>query len=97
MLESSTERAQLILRDGQLVELGLEQVAWARPFLDEDRRGPAPRAVDAVLSVGDVVRVELDAEGAYQLSQVPKAQGPWPRSMPNPARSVRWLAGSASP
>lgn len=75
VLESSTERAQLILRDGQLVELGLEQIAWARPFLDEDRRGPAPRAVDAVLSVGDVVRVELDAEGAYQLSQVPKAQG----------------------
>jgi penicillin-binding protein 1A len=75
VLESSAERAQLILRDGQLIELTLEQVAWARPFIDEDRRGPAPRGVTEVLAAGDVVRVELDGEGAYQLSQVPKAQG----------------------
>lgn len=75
VLESSAERAQLILRDGQLVELELAQVAWARPYIDEDRRGPAPRAVDRVLSEGDIVRVELDDEGAYQLSQIPKGQG----------------------
>ncbi len=75
VLESSAERAQLILRDGQVVELELAQVAWARPFIDEDRRGPAPRTVDAVLSAGDIVRVELDDEGAYQLSQIPKGQG----------------------
>ncbi|MCG6117651.1 MAG: PBP1A family penicillin-binding protein [Aquimonas sp.] len=74
VLESTAERALLMLRDGQQVELLLEQVAWARPYLDENRRGPAPRAVDTVLSVGDLVRVLLDDEGSFSLSQIPRVQ-----------------------
>lgn len=95
VLESSAERAQLILRDGQLVELALAQVEWARPFLDEDRRGPAPRAVDTVLAAGDIVRLELDAEGAYQLSQLPKAQAAL-AAVDAETGAVRALAGGFS-
>lgn len=75
VLESEAERALLALRDGQTVELTLEQVAWARPYLDENRRGPSPKTVDAVLKPGDLVRLARDEEGAFVLSQVPKAQG----------------------
>jgi penicillin-binding protein 1A len=75
VLDSAPERASLLLRDGQLIELSLEQLAWARPYIDENRRGPAPKGVDGVLSPGDVVRVELNEEGAYTLSQIPRAQG----------------------
>lgn len=74
VLESAPERALLLLRDGQQVELGLEQVAWARPYLDENRRGPTPRAVDTVLGVGDLVRLVRDDEGGFTLSQIPRAQ-----------------------
>jgi penicillin-binding protein 1A len=95
VLDSAPERASLLLRDGQLIELNLEQVTWARPYIDENRRGPAPKGVDGVLSPGDVVRVELNDEGAYTLSQVPRAQGAL-ASVDAEDGAVRALAGGFS-
>lgn len=40
------------------IPLDLAAVRWARTFIDQDTRGPRISAVDEVLSVGDLVRVE---------------------------------------
>jgi penicillin-binding protein 1A len=69
------ERAQLGLADGQAIELPLEKLAWTREYLDESRRGQAPRSVADRLAPGDLVRVYMDDEGAWQLGQLPKVQG----------------------
>lgn len=74
VLETEAERAQLGLGDGQTVELALEQVAWARDYIDENRRGETPRRVDQRLQRGDIVRLRRDEEGAWQLAQLPKVQ-----------------------
>lgn len=95
VLDSTAERAQLLLRDGQLIELSLAQVSWARAYIDEDRRGPAPRAVDGVLAAGDIVRLALDEEGVYQLSQIPKAQAAL-AAVDAETGAVRALAGGFS-
>jgi penicillin-binding protein 1A len=71
---SDKQNATLYLADGQNVSLDLAAVAWARPRLDEDRRGAAPKAVSDVLKRGDVVRVARDDEGAWKLSQLPGAE-----------------------
>lgn len=63
------------LADGQSVPLALEAVAWARTYVDESRRGPAPKRVDEVVKVGDIVRLARDTEGAWKLSQMPAVQG----------------------
>jgi penicillin-binding protein 1A len=77
--DSSEKIAQVYLDDGQTVSLGLDDVAWARSYQDENRRGAAPKRVDSVLKVGDVVRVarstEAKTEGRWRLAQVPAAQG----------------------
>jgi len=75
VLQADETQANLLLRDGQQVELGLEQVSWARAYQDENRRGPAPKSVSSVLAVGDVVRLERAEDGAYTLSQIPRVQG----------------------
>jgi penicillin-binding protein 1A len=55
-------------------------VAWdnglrqARPYINENRRGPAPKNPAALLSRGDLIRVPPDAAGNMQLQQVPAAQ-----------------------
>jgi len=67
--------ALLRLADGQDVELALESMAWARRYLNENARGPAPKSVDQVLAVGDLVRVRRDVEGKFALAQVPRVQG----------------------
>lgn len=66
-------QAQAVTAFGS-VSLDLEAVAWARPFIDVNRRGRTPRAVDEVLAAGDEVLLEFRG-GAWKLSQRPLAEG----------------------
>ncbi len=75
VLAADENDANLILADGQEATLALEQVRWASPYISAERRGAAPRKVSDVLARGDVVRLTRDAEGAFQLAQIPQAQG----------------------
>lgn len=68
------DEALVQLGDGQIAALGLTAVEWARPYLDDSRRGPTPKRVDDVLKAGDIVRVALDDEGAWKLAQIPAVQ-----------------------
>lgn len=74
VLSAEGERARLALADGQTIELGLDAVAWARPYLSENQRGPTPTRVGDVLARGDVVRVTPGDQREWRLSQLPKAQ-----------------------
>ena len=66
--------AAVQLSDGQSVVLDLDGVKWASPYVDETRRGAAPKSVDAVLKRGDIVRLARATEDSWTLSQIPKAQ-----------------------
>lgn len=72
--ELAKDHATLQLADGQAVSLAFEAVEWARPRIDEDRRGAAPKNISSVLKRGDVVRLQLDAEGNWKLTQIPAAE-----------------------
>jgi penicillin-binding protein 1A len=67
--------ALVYLNDGQSVPLDLEAVSWARAYQDEAHRGPAIKHLDALLKVGDIVRLARNPEGKWRLSQIPAAQG----------------------
>ena len=70
VLEVSAERALVLLRDGK-IELDLNAVKSAKPYINENRKGPAPKAVDEVLAVGELIRIEAQA-GGWHLTQAPK-------------------------
>ena len=72
---SDAKEALIRLDDGQDISLDLAAMAWARPEIDENRRGPAPKRVDEVMKPGDVVRVARDEEGDWRLAQLPAVQG----------------------
>jgi penicillin-binding protein 1A len=72
---SDAKQASIYLAGGQNITLDLAAVHWARPRLSADRVGAAPARVDKLLKRGDVIRVTRDAEGAWQLAQIPAAQG----------------------
>jgi penicillin-binding protein 1A len=95
VLEVTAESAQLYLEDGQSIALGLEQVQWARPYLNESARGPAPKSVDQVLQRGHVVRVMRDSEGNWVLAQLPKAQAALVAIDPD-SGAIRSLVGGFS-
>lgn len=87
VLETTARRARVGLGDGEIGEIPLADMAWARQWYANGRVGaPVSRATD-VVSVGDVVLVEtLDAvsfetaaahnrERRFGLRQVPRVQG----------------------
>ena len=59
--------------EGEVV-LSFEGMEWARPYVNVNRRGPAPKGAGEVLAPGDLVRVLRTGDG-WELAQVPKVQG----------------------
>ncbi|WP_020395293.1 penicillin-binding protein 1A [Thiolinea disciformis] len=57
VLKTGNERADVLLLNEQATSFHLADVAWARAFIESDKRGPAPKRVSDVLKVGDVIRV----------------------------------------
>lgn len=55
-------------------QLGLEALKWARPFISEDKTGPAPTKIDELLAPGDLVRIAFTKDGHPELSQLPAAE-----------------------
>ncbi|MFI4968566.1 MAG: penicillin-binding protein 1A [Lysobacterales bacterium] len=74
VVDSDAGSATIHLDDGQNITLDLASLGWARPHLDEDRRGAAPRSVAAILKRGDIVRLAQDADGKWKLAQIPAAE-----------------------
>ncbi|MCB1737338.1 MAG: peptidase, partial [Gammaproteobacteria bacterium] len=75
VLANEAQSAQIYIRGGQRIDLGWDAIKWARAYIDENRRGPNPKASKDVLAVGDVVRVSEDADKGWQLSQLPAVAG----------------------
>lgn len=75
VVAASAERAEVYLGNGQAIELSRAQVRWARPYVDEDRRGPAPVRVDQALAVGDLIRLQPTSAGDWSLGQAPAVNG----------------------
>ncbi|MEO7012930.1 MAG: penicillin-binding protein 1A [Dokdonella sp.] len=70
-----TNEALIQLADGQSAALDIKAIEWARSYVDDSRRGAAPKQIGEVLKVGDIVRVMRDQEGAWKLAQIPVVQG----------------------
>lgn len=73
------ERAATVyLGRGEAGTIGWAQMEWATPYIDADRRGPAPKRAADVLATGDMIwvrRVEDAAGSAWRLAQVPRVAG----------------------
>ncbi|HEX5420729.1 MAG TPA: PBP1A family penicillin-binding protein, partial [Gammaproteobacteria bacterium] len=69
------QEAQVYLPSLGMQKIGMDAVAWARPYIDDDRTGLAPKAVSDVLAPGDIVRFRRGPDGALELAQLPEVQG----------------------
>jgi penicillin-binding protein 1A len=52
------------------------ELSWARPYINEDQRGPKPKSYSELLKEGDLVWLEKDKiKSNISLTQIPKVQG----------------------
>lgn len=89
------EGVELRLGNGEQGRLAFAQMKWAQPYIDTDRRGPAPKQPADVLKVGDLVRVKSvpEADGpVLRLAQVPRAASALVALDPN-SGAIRALVG----
>jgi penicillin-binding protein 1A len=65
----------VLLRSGEEQPVAWDSMKWARPFLNTNSLGPRPQQPADVVQIGDLVRVETDAEKqALLFRQIPAAQ-----------------------
>ena len=74
------------------VEIGFESMEWARPYVDEDRRGKKPASAGAVVKEGDVIRVRPTGNG-WSFSQLPEVEGALVSLDPNDGAIVALIGG----
>ena len=56
------------------VEIELESMKWARPYINENSFGKEPKGADAVLKAGDVIRLQRAGDG-WSIAQIPDVEG----------------------
>ena len=69
------EASLQVYKQNKPITLSLKEMKWARPYVNENRRGKKPKRVDDVIKAGDIVRVKKDDKGVWKLSQLPKVTG----------------------
>ena len=67
--------ATIRFSDGKTTALPWSGIRWAKPFIDRETTGPAPKSAAEVLAAGDLIYVMPTTNGTWALAQVPEAQG----------------------
>ncbi|MDP1708978.1 MAG: penicillin-binding protein 1A [Gammaproteobacteria bacterium] len=83
VLKVGTQDATVFHPAHGTLELPWTGLSWARPYIDDNRRGPAPKTAQEFLKPGDIVRIEPIADAHWGLSQLPAAEGALVALRPN--------------
>lgn len=65
--------ANVTLLGNEKVTIEWAGMAWARPFINDQKQGSAPSNAYEIFKYGDVILVSKTAENTYRLSQLPIA------------------------
>jgi penicillin-binding protein 1A len=72
--ESTAKQATVYLSSKESITLDMDAVSWARRYINETSAGSVPKSVDAVIKRGDIVRVQRNEKGQWELTQIPSVQ-----------------------
>ncbi len=68
-------------------------LAWAYPFIDENRRGPAPKHAKHIVRPGDVIYLQETDQGGWRLAQIPQVEGALVSLDPNDGAILALVGG----
>ncbi len=63
----------IILRDDEEAMIPWAGMAWARPYINDQKQGQPPQFANEIFRYGDVILVNKSSTGEYRLSQLPLA------------------------
>ena len=74
VVQANANQATLLLANGESASLQLNDVRWARAYIDEDRQGRTPTSVAEVIPKGSLIHVKPKNNG-FELAQIPEVNG----------------------
>jgi len=97
----SEKSVQLLLKkadrltplEERLVTINWTGLSWARPFINESRRGKRPRTASEILKIGDLIRTYQDQDGNWQLTQLPEVSAAFVALKPTDGAIVSLVGG----
>jgi penicillin-binding protein 1A len=63
------------LGDGSTVHIDWDHLKWAHPYKSVNSMGPAPKTAGEIVQVGDIIRVQQQADQHWKLVQIPQVEG----------------------
>ncbi|WP_019029569.1 penicillin-binding protein 1A [Colwellia piezophila] len=61
------------LREEQTSVINWQGLAWARPYINDQKQGRPPKVASEILKYGDVILVNKMSDNSYRLGQLPQA------------------------
>lgn len=69
-----TDSITVLLANGEQEPVSWQSMRWARPFINSRSMGPVPRKPADIVRIGDLIRVQRQADNTLSFAQIPKAQ-----------------------
>lgn len=89
---ATASEAQVMLADGSQIPITMTGVRWARKFISDTQQGAAPRAVNAVMQVGEQIWVRKVKDN-WWLGQIPDANAAFVALNPNDGAIIALVGG----
>ncbi|MCX9117048.1 peptidoglycan glycosyltransferase/peptidoglycan DD-transpeptidase MrcA [Providencia rettgeri] len=89
---ATASEAQVMLADGSQIPITMTGVRWARKFISDTQQGAAPRAVNAVMQVGEQIWVRKVKDN-WWLGQVPDVNAAFVALNPNDGAIIALVGG----
>ncbi len=101
VIEVGKDSVLAYLGTGQRLRIEWEGLEWARPYIDENRRGSKPKEAKDILKVGDAIRllqVEVERQKGkkeliWRLAQIPQVEGALVSVLPDDGAIVALVGG----
>ena len=94
VLSLAKDIATIGLENGELGSIEFSSLKWARKYISTDARGPVPKKISEVLTVGNVILVEKSNKGEiYFLRQIPEVNGAFLVMDPHSGRILAMMGG----
>ncbi len=74
VVEVADRSLRVLLKNGELINVGWEEMRWARPYITQNNAWPPPQSASDIAAVGDLIRVK-QFDGSWHLGQIPDVQG----------------------
>jgi len=93
VLETTPDKAKILLKNGKEGIISLEQLAWAQKNLPDQMLGPEIEHPEDVLQPGDIIAVSHQNNQSYCLEQIPDVTGGLVALDPNTGRVLAIAGG----